>query len=109
MGRARGRAAAAAAGMSCGAGGPTYGLRRAGIRAYAEIGADPSCGYPFKASIGAPFCGTDAGGVPVRIPRSFHPFRFAKMPAGCAPCRPFSCRSRRKKRGLAAGARIAGH
>lgn len=83
-----------AAGMFCGAGGISYGLQKAGMRACAGLDADPTCRCPFEANIGAPFYGMAAGDVSARFPGSRHPPRSAKMLAGCTPRQPFSCRLR---------------
>ncbi len=42
----------AAVDLFCGAGGLSYGMQRAGVRACAGIDIDAACRYPFEANVG---------------------------------------------------------
>jgi DNA (cytosine-5)-methyltransferase 1 len=74
----------------CGAGGLTYGLRKAGIKIVAGIDSDPICDYPFTANTGAKFLKADVREISGKDLAALYPARSIRLLAGCAPCRPFS-------------------
>lgn len=76
--------------LFCGAGGLTYGLRRAGIDIVAGVDSDPACEYPFTANNDAKFILSDIRKVTADDLRKLYPRGVIRLLAGCAPCRPFS-------------------
>lgn len=77
--------------LFCGAGGLTYGLRRAGVRVEAGIDIDPHAAHAYeKNNVGARFLQWDvASKRPSSIAKLFHK-KSIRLLAGCAPCQPFS-------------------
>ena len=81
----------------CGAGGLSYGMKRAGIAIGAGIDIDPACRYPFKTNVKADFHERDVSDIsPESLAREF-PSDCIRVLAGCAPCQPFSAYSMKKK------------
>ena len=84
--------------LFCGAGGLSYGMKRAGIEITAGIDADPACRHPFEANVGARFYEEDVSGITPEFIRSLFGRSRVRILAGCAPCQPFSSYSRKKRR-----------
>ncbi|HLP27732.1 MAG TPA: DNA cytosine methyltransferase [Candidatus Didemnitutus sp.] len=80
----------AAVDLFCGAGGLTYGLRRAGIDVRAGIDIDPACQYPYTANNQALFINKSINQVDVDDVTGFWTESSYTLLAGCAPCQPFS-------------------
>ncbi len=76
--------------LFCGAGGLTYGLRKAGIRIVAGIDLDPACEFPFTANNHVPFIKEDIKRLTGAYLSDLYPSGAIRLLAGCAPCRPFS-------------------
>jgi DNA (cytosine-5)-methyltransferase 1 len=76
--------------LFCGAGGLTYGLRRAGISIVAGIDSDPACEFPFTWNNGARFIKADVRELTAKYLSELYPPGTTRLLAGCAPCRPFS-------------------
>ena len=76
--------------LFCGAGGLSYGMRRAGLNIVAGIDVDPNCRYPFEANVSAPFHERDITQVSAGFVASLFPKKGPRVLAGCAPCQPFS-------------------
>ncbi len=76
--------------LFCGAGGLSYGLKRAGVSVVAGIDLDPSCRYPYEANIGAPYIGRDVREITAAHLDPLWVDGSVKLLAGCAPCQPFS-------------------
>jgi len=76
--------------LFCGAGGLTYGLRKAGVSVVAGIDLDPACEFPFTANNGARFIKADVRTLTGSELARLYPPRAIRLLAGCAPCRPFS-------------------
>ncbi len=77
--------------LFCGAGGLSYGLKKAGVKILAGIDFDPACEYPFEENNGAKFIESDValiGGA--KISGLFSTKADIRVLAGCAPCQPFS-------------------
>jgi DNA (cytosine-5)-methyltransferase 1 len=74
----------------CGAGGLTYGLRKAGVDVVAGIDVDPACEFPFTANNDAEFRLGDIESCTGAELSKLYPKRSIRLLAGCAPCRPFS-------------------
>jgi len=77
--------------LFCGAGGLSFGLRKAGLKILAGIDFDSACKYPFEANNKAKFLESDVtlikGDELAKLYSSSADF---KVLAGCAPCQPFS-------------------
>jgi len=76
--------------LFCGAGGLSYGLKRAGISVVAGVDLDPACRYPFEANLGAPYLEMDVRDLNAAQLDPFWIEGSARLLAGCAPCQPFS-------------------
>ncbi len=76
--------------LFCGAGGLTYGLRRAKISVVAGIDLDPACEFPFTANNDARFIQADVRDLTGSDLAALYPPGAIRLLAGCAPCRPFS-------------------
>lgn len=76
--------------LFCGAGGLTYGLKKAGIDVIAGIDLDPACEFPFTKNNRAAFIRKDVKDVAGDELSSLYPKGAVRLLAGCAPCRPFS-------------------
>lgn len=76
--------------LFCGAGGLTYGLRKAGVDVRLGIDLDPACAYPFSANNKSEFLEQDVAQVTGSdLARHYSPGA-VRLLAGCAPCQPFS-------------------
>lgn len=77
--------------LFCGAGGLSFGLKKAGINVRAGIDFDRHCDYPYTKNLsGAKFILQDVATVQgSSLLEFFTPSAF-KLLAGCAPCQPFS-------------------
>lgn len=80
----------AAVDLFCGAGGLTYGLRKAGIAVAAGIDLDEACRYPFTENNDAEFISRDVKELTGADLAALYPKDAIRCLAGCAPCRPFS-------------------
>ena len=76
--------------LFCGAGGLSYGMKKAGIRIAAGIDADPWCKHPFEHNVSADFHELDIFEVSTDFINSLYPDNHIKILAGCAPCQPYS-------------------
>lgn len=78
--------------LFCGAGGLTFGLRKAGIEVIAGIDIDSNSKYPYEKNNKVPFYQKDICTVSSsEIIKMFDGFENDfKLLAGCAPCQPFS-------------------
>lgn len=76
--------------LFCGAGGLTYGLRKAGICIVAGIDIDPTCEYPYTSNNDARFIKADVREIKGKDLINLYPKSAHKLLAGCAPCQPFS-------------------
>lgn len=74
----------------CGAGGLSYGMKRAGIEIIAGIDIDPISRHPFEANVNAAFHEVDVASLQPAFVDSLFDGRVPKILAGCAPCQPFS-------------------
>jgi DNA (cytosine-5)-methyltransferase 1 len=82
--------------LFCGAGGLSYGLRKAGVDVLAGIDIDPACTFPFEENIGATFLKESVSDVSgVTLAEKFTG-KAIRLLAGCAPCQPFSTHNRGK-------------
>lgn len=86
--------------LFCGAGGLSYGLRRAGIEIRAGIDIDPVCEYPFVSNVKSDFFQKDISRVDGKFIKSLFPKKSIQILAGCAPCQPYSSYSRNKKQDM---------
>jgi DNA (cytosine-5)-methyltransferase 1 len=77
--------------LFCGAGGLSYGLKKAGINVRVGVDLDPKCSFPYTENMnGAAFILEDVSKVSAqKLVRYYHQNSF-KLLAGCAPCQPFS-------------------
>lgn len=82
----------------CGAGGLSYGLKKAGIRVTAGLDLDPACDYPFSENIGGDFIQKNLTETSARELVKFFPDGGYSLLAGCAPCQPFSTLSNGRDR-----------
>ena len=76
--------------LFCGAGGLSYGLKKAGISIVAGIDLDPSCEFPLTANNGTRFIKADIRKLKGDHLSELYPPGVIRLLAGCAPCRPFS-------------------
>ncbi|WP_044527939.1 DNA cytosine methyltransferase, partial [Herbaspirillum sp. B65] len=77
--------------LFCGAGGLSYGLRKAGINVRAGIDLDPKCEFPYTANMGgAKFIRESVTNVTGDSLSKFYRKKSTRLLAGCAPCQPFS-------------------
>jgi DNA (cytosine-5)-methyltransferase 1 len=74
----------------CGAGGLTYGMRKAGVSIIAGIDLDPISEFPFTRNNHAQFIHADVRELRVADLAKLYPRGCIRLLAGCAPCRPFS-------------------
>jgi DNA (cytosine-5)-methyltransferase 1 len=76
--------------LFCGAGGLSYGLKKAGINVRVGVDLDPKCSFPYTENMnGAAFILEDVSKVSAqKLVRYYHQNSF-KLLAGCAPCQPF--------------------
>ena len=74
----------------CGAGGLSYGLRKAGIRITAGIDLDPASEFPFTWNNHTRFIKADVRDLSADDLCGLYPQGSIRLLAGCAPCRPFS-------------------
>ena len=91
--------APAAVDLFCGAGGLSYGMKRAGVRICAGIDIDPTCRHPFEANVRATFHEKDAVDLSPEFIESLFPDGAPRVLAGCAPCQPFSSYNRAQRDG----------
>ena len=82
--------------LFCGAGGLSYGMKRAGITISAGIDIDPACRHPFQTNVEAAFYQKDVAELSPRFVESLFPANSIRILAGCAPCQPFSSYSNRR-------------
>lgn len=82
--------------LFCGAGGLSFGMKRAGLDIAAGIDIDPACRHPFESNVGASFHEMDIAEVTSEWLASLYPEGSFRVLAGCAPCQPFSSYSKRK-------------
>ena len=82
--------------LFCGAGGLSFGMKRAGLDIAAGIDVDPVCRHPFESNVGASFHEMDIAEVTSEWLASLYPEGSFRVLAGCAPCQPFSSYSKRK-------------
>ncbi|WP_321815672.1 MULTISPECIES: DNA cytosine methyltransferase [unclassified Paraburkholderia] len=77
--------------LFCGAGGLSFGLKKAGITVRAGVDFDPACEYPYDANLGkGKFIRKDVSKVASGdVEAFFNEGRYSLL-AGCAPCQPFS-------------------
>jgi DNA (cytosine-5)-methyltransferase 1 len=83
--------------LFCGAGGLTYGLRKADIKVLAGVDVDPACKYPYEENNEAPFCQRDVSQLKGEVLNSLFTEGSVRLLAGCAPCQPFSTYSNGRK------------
>lgn len=76
--------------LFCGAGGLTYGLRKAGISIEAGIDLDPACEFPFTFNNDARYIRCDVRELTVNDLTKHYLPGGIRLLAGCAPCQPFS-------------------
>ena len=76
--------------LYCGAGGLSYGLRKAGILIAAGIDLDPASEFPFASNNKARFIKADVRNLSAAALSKLYPKGTIRLLAGCAPCRPFS-------------------
>jgi DNA (cytosine-5)-methyltransferase 1 len=75
----------------CGAGGLTYGMRKAGIAVVAGIDLDPACRYPLTSNNrGTKFIEADVDLLKAADVHALFPEDGFRALVGCAPCQPFS-------------------
>src|SRR5271170_3193394 len=74
----------------CGAGGLTYGMRKAGVAIAAGIDLDPISEFPFTWNNHAKFIHRDVRKLDSDELAKLYPSGCVRLLAGCAPCRPFS-------------------
>ena len=84
--------------LFCGAGGLSYGMKRAGITISAGIDIDPACRHPFEANVEAAFYEKDVADLSPQFVESLFPENSVRVLAGCAPCQPFSSYSSKSPR-----------
>ena len=82
--------------LFCGAGGLSFGMKRAGLDIAAGIDVDPVCRHPFESNVGANFHEMDVAEVTSEWLASLYPEGSFRVLAGCAPCQPFSSYSKRR-------------
>ena len=80
----------AAVDLFCGAGGLSYGMKRAGVDISAGIDIDPACRHPFESNVEAKFHEQDISDLSPEFVDSLFPKDAPRLLAGCAPCQPFS-------------------
>ncbi len=83
--------------LFCGAGGLTYGLRKADIKVLAGVDVDPACKYPYEENNHAPFCLRDVAQLKGDTLNNLFTEGSVRLLAGCAPCQPFSTYSNGRK------------
>jgi DNA (cytosine-5)-methyltransferase 1 len=76
--------------LFCGAGGLSYGLKRAGISVVAGVDLDPSCRYPFETNLEASYLEMDVRDLTAAHLDPLWIGDSTRLLAGCAPCQPFS-------------------
>ncbi|MEV4705729.1 DNA cytosine methyltransferase [Actinoplanes sp. NPDC049316] len=76
--------------LFCGVGGLSYGLQEAGIDVVAGIDIDPTCDYPYRTNVRAPFYKEDVCELDADALAALWPKDSVRLLAGCAPCQPFS-------------------
>lgn len=77
--------------LFCGAGGLSYGLKKAGVSIRAGIDLDPKCEYPYRANLPeAEFFLRDITKIEANELAKLYRKDSYKLLAGCAPCQPFS-------------------
>lgn len=77
--------------LFCGAGGLSFGLKKAGIVVKAGVDFDPACEYPYNANLGrGKFIRQDVTSLKSDEVASFFKSDRYSLLAGCAPCQPFS-------------------
>jgi DNA (cytosine-5)-methyltransferase 1 len=83
--------------LFCGAGGLTFGLRKAGVEVVAGVDFDPACEFAYGANNpGARFHRRDITEVASEeVAAWFGDLSCVRVLAGCAPCQPFSSYSQR--------------
>lgn len=81
--------------LFCGAGGLSFGMKRAGITISAGIDIDSACKHPFETNVEAAFYEKDVAELSSRVVESLFPQDGIRILAGCAPCQPFSSYSNR--------------
>jgi len=82
--------------LFCGAGGKTYGLRRAGISVVAGVDNDPFCRFAYEHNNRpARFIQRDIAKISPDEVASWYPVSGTRVLIGCTPCQPFSSYSYR--------------
>lgn len=76
--------------LFCGVGGLSHGLQDAGIHVAAGVDLDPTCDYPYRTNVRAPFHRRDVRDLAVDELAAMWPAGAVRVLAGCAPCQPFS-------------------
>jgi len=75
--------------LFCGAGGMSWGLKKAGIDVRLGVDVDEEVRYPYEANVWTPLWRVDIHDVKSPAIRAQYTYG-ASMLAGCAPCQPFS-------------------
>lgn len=76
--------------LFCGAGGLSYGFKKAGFDVVAGFDIDDNCRYAYEQNNEAPFVQCDVSELsPKELNSLFNP-KFKRVVVGCAPCQPFS-------------------
>lgn len=83
--------------LFCGAGGLTYGLKKANIAVLAGVDVDPACKFPYEENNDAPFCQRDVTRLKGDTLNGLFAEGAVRLLAGCAPCQPFSTYSNGRK------------
>jgi DNA (cytosine-5)-methyltransferase 1 len=83
--------------LFCGAGGLTYGLRKARIAVLAGVDVDPACKFAYEENNEAPFCLRDVANLTGETLNALFAEGAVRLLAGCAPCQPFSTYSNGRK------------
>lgn len=85
--------------LFCGAGGLTFGLRKAGIKVIAGFDFDAECLYPFEFNNpGSRFFHRDLAIASSNEIANLYDATNYRVLVGCAPCQPFSTYSRQHRR-----------
>jgi DNA (cytosine-5)-methyltransferase 1 len=83
--------------LYCGVGGLTHGFVQEGFNVVAGIDVDESCKYAYEKNNGASFLAKSVDTIEVGTLKKLYPRGHVKILVGCAPCRPFSKYSIKKR------------
>ena len=83
--------------LFCGAGGLTYGLKKAGIKVQAGVDLDESCRYAYEFNNQAEFISKSVTDINLDDIREYFGKGSLKLLAGCAPCQTFSTYSLKRR------------